>query len=342
MLLVFTLLAACAGPGYYWQAARGQWALSRAAEPVEDVLADPATPESLLRNLAATRRMLAFASQRLALPAAGAYTRWVATGREAVVWNVVAAPEFSVTPETWCFPVAGCVAYRGYFSRHGADRFAQDLRDRGLDVAVVPATAYSTLGWFDDPLLDTMLRGGEMRTAAVLFHELAHRRVYAGGDTAFSESYARYVERLGVSEWLIANGRDADLPRWRRALAMADRGEALLLDARRNLENLYASEIPPADMRARKQAILAQLAAGLDREAGSSEAWIGDAPNNAHVALAASYASGQCHFDALLDSVGGDVRAFHDAVEQLAAAKPATRSAWLNAPCPEIAPPGDL
>lgn len=342
MLLGVALLAACASPGYYWQAARGQWALSREARPVDEVLADPATPETLLRDLSATRRMLAFAAQRLALPAEGAYTRWVATGRDAVVWNVVAAPEFSVIPKTWCFPVAGCVAYRGYFERAAAERFAGRLRERGFDVAVVPATAYSTLGWFDDPLLDTMLRGGELRTAAVLFHELAHRQVYAGGDTAFSESYARFVERRGVTEWLIANGRDADLPRWQAALEMADRGEALLLDARQALEALYASKAPPEEMRARKQAILAELAGGLDRDAGGAQAWIGTEPNNAHLALAASYASGQCHFADLLDSVGGDMHAFHDAVRQLAGSTSAERARWLNAPCPEIAPPGDL
>lgn len=340
--MVVALLAACAGPTYYWQAARGQWSLSRDAVPVEQLLADPATPEDLLRQLSATRRMLAFAAQRLELPAEGAYTRWVATGRDAVVWNVVAAPEFSLTPKTWCFPVAGCVAYRGYFSREAADRLAGRLGERGLDVAVVPATAYSTLGWFDDPLLDTMLRGGELRTAAVLFHELAHRRVYAGGDTAFSESYARFVERVGVTEWLLANGRDAELPRWRAALALADRGEALLLDARTALEALYAQDLGEDALRAGKAEVLTRLQASLDREAGGSQAWIGAAPNNAHLALAASYASGQCHFAALLRSVNGDMRAFHEQVAAIADGDADERARWLNAPCPDIAPPGDL
>ena len=199
--LVFTLLiatAACSGPGYYLQAGSGHWKLMRAREDISELVEDPATDPALVRKLETSRKILSFAGETLGLPVQDSYSEFVATGREAVAWNVVAAPEFSLAPKKWCFLVAGCIPYRGYFDEPRALKAAERLARKGLDVAVTPVSAYSTLGWFRDPVLDTMLAGSDTRLAATLIHELAHRRLYLNGETVFSVSFARFVERGGV------------------------------------------------------------------------------------------------------------------------------------------------
>ena len=211
-LALATALGGCS-LGYYAQSVGGHLDLMQRARPVEQWVADPATPDALRERLRLAQRLRAFASDELKLPDNASYRRFAHLDRNAVVWNVVATPELSLTLQTWCFPVMGCVGYRGYFQRAPADQLAADLRAQGLDVSVYGVPAYSTLGWTNwlggDPLLSTFIRWPESELARLLFHELAHQVVYVADDTAFNESYATAVERLGLQRWLAGAGAAA-------------------------------------------------------------------------------------------------------------------------------------
>ncbi|HSM68558.1 MAG TPA: aminopeptidase, partial [Xanthomonadales bacterium] len=255
------------------------------------------------------------------------------------VWNVVAAPEFSLEPRRWCFPVAGCVPYRGYFDRTRAERFADRLRDLGLDVSVRPATAYSTLGWFSDPLLDTMLSDDELQLAATLFHELAHRRLYVKGDTAFNEAYATFVGREGVRAWLASQEDRARLGEWQRRLDASDAFARLQARTRRQLSALYARGLPATQARQAKQAVFDDMLRRY-RKMVTSEldgydafgAWFASQPNNADLALFHDYHAGVCAFAALFAEAGGNFHQFHRLAHDRAGWPTAQRAAWLAKP----------
>ena len=297
-------------------------------QPVAAAAYDTEIDPEVRRELELSLAIRDFAVTRLDLPDNGSYSRYVATGRDAVTWNVVAAPELSLEPRRWCFLFAGCVPYRGYFEREDAVRFADRLAAKGLDVTLFPAQAYSTLGWFEDPLLDTMLRRGDAHLAGVLFHELAHQRLYVKGDTAFNESYASFVEETGVDLWLQDSGRADALPAWRRQRDAARQFDEEVLRTRRALATLYATDRPDADKRARKQAILEELREDYGSLVAS--AWQGndyfagwfDTPlNNARLALLAR---------------------FHELAAGKARLPVPERQAWLRQPCPPVASGDDL
>ena len=193
LLPLLVLLTGCSSLGYYAQLAGGQWQLLQARQPVAELLADPRQPAELRRRLQRAQAARDFASTRLALPDNRSYRLYADLARPYVVWNLFATPEFSLEPVTHCFPIAGCVAYRGYFDEQRARGAAALLRVQGLDTEVAGVAAYSTLGWFDDPLLGGMLAWNDERLAGLIFHELAHQRLYLPGDTAFNESFARFV-----------------------------------------------------------------------------------------------------------------------------------------------------
>src|SRR5690606_32875324 len=233
----------CSSLGYYGQAISGQFEVYRKSRPVAEVIADPATDPRLRAKLADVQRVREFASRELGLPDNDSYRVYADLGRRYVLWNVFATPELSLEPLTWCFPVSGCVAYRGYFSREAAEAYAEKLRAAGYDVHVGGGTAYSTLGWFSDPLLNTMIHRPLPEIAGLLFHELAHQRLYVRGDTAFSESFAMTVELEGVRRWLEANGEADEYARYARTLERRQQFTQLVLRYRDRLEALYAAEI---------------------------------------------------------------------------------------------------
>ena len=354
LLLAACLLAAgCAGPGYYLQAIGGHWTLMRAREQIAVVLDDPATDPALAQNLRSAHDILNFAETVLDLPANDSYSSYVETGRSAVVWNVIAAPEFSLQARKWCFPVAGCVPYRGYFEADKAQRFANRLRAKGLDVTVRPSTAYSTLGWFSDPLLDTMMATDDKLLAATLFHELAHQRLYVSGDTAFSEAYASFMEREGVHAWLASQDRHAQIVTWRQRLAALDDFNLLQAQTRTRLTKLYASSLPEPAMREAKQQVLTDLQAqyqDMVRERWNGSDWFGgwfaSGFNNAGLALFSNYHSGLCAFARLFEDAGGDFEEFQRLAARQAQLPDAARATWLGQACtgpgPDIAPGGDM
>ena len=349
LALALLAVAGCAGPAYYVQATAGHFELMRQREPIADLVARPGTEPELaarLRTAAAARR---FAIETLELPDTDSYTRFVRTGREAVTWNVVAAPEFSLEPRTWCFPVAGCVPYRGYFDPDDADRFAQAQRRRGYDVTVSPALAYSTLGWFEDPLLDTMLRYSDTQLAATLFHEMAHARLYVRGDAAFNEAFAGFVEARGVERWLEATDAAGRLSGWKRRQQAARDFQRLVDRTRRALQTVYGSELPAAAMRARKQSLFERLRSDYDdlvREGWGGDdyfgGWFRQEPNNASLALTRTYTGGRCAFAGLWAEADGDFGRFYRLAESRAALDRTARRDWLERPCAAIASTGDL
>lgn len=327
-------LSGC-GSLYLLQAARGQAQILIDRRPIQAVVADPKTPPTLRETLAEVSAARDFASRQLELPDNRSYRVYADIGRPYVVWNVVAAPEFSIRPRQWCFPVAGCVTYRGYFRQKSAQTYAGKLAGQGYDTVVEGVPAYSTLGHFDDPILNTMLPYGRDQLAAIVFHELAHQLLYVAGDSAFNEAFASAVEEEGLARWLTFLGRPADIENFRRSAARAREYSSLLAQARRDLARLYASKQPPADMRAAKQARLAQLGDAIratEKRLGYPSgygAWVRQGFNNAELASVATYEDCEPGFLRLLAQQGGDLPRFYAAVRELSRKPAAQRDAQV-------------
>lgn len=323
--------------GYYWQAATGHLALMRKRQPVAEVLENPATDPAVRARLRAAGQALAFAHAELGLPDNGSYRFYADTGRASVVWNVIAAPEFSLEPRTWCFPIAGCVSYRGYFDEAKARRFAARLAAAGDDVFVGGVAAYSTLGRFEDPLLNTMLGYEDYQLAGLIFHELAHQLVYVRDDTTFNESFASFVEQEGLRRWLVSRADQEQLRRFRRALTRRGEVLALIGEYRERLAELYAGDAPDELRRSAKAAILAELPAAYRRLRSAWEVpphfdhWFEAPLNNARLAAFATYDEYVPAFRVLLDEAGGDLQAFYARVEELARLDADTRRGRLAA-----------
>lgn len=320
---------------YELQAAYGEAALLAKREPITRVIADPATSPALRRELEEVGRIRDFASRDLALPDNGSYRSYVRLQRRSVVWNVFAAPEFSVEPKRWCYPFAGCVAYRGYFERRRALRYARRLRAHGMDVSVRGAAAYSTLGHFDDPILSTMMGWSDADLAAIVFHELTHQLLYVPGDTSFNEGLATFVEREGVRRWLLAQGRGRDLDEYSAEQRRYGKVIGLLRHARRRLRELYESRLDAAATRAKKRAEFAALRASYLRLSSSwgphppFADWFGDGINNADLVSISTYEQCVPGFAHLFDLAGGDFRAFFERVRKVAKLQRAARDATV-------------
>lgn len=309
---------------YYWQSARGHLELMRLARPVDALIAAPDTDPVLRQRLERAREIRRFAAERLGLPDNGSYTRYAGLGRPHVVWNVFAAPELSLTLKTWCFPVAGCVAYRGYFSQEAAEALAADLRAQGWETQVAGVPAYSTLGWFDDPLLDTFVSLPETELARLIFHELAHQVVYLSGDSSFNESFATAVEEVGLERWLAHRGDAALRDRHRQADRRRRDFLALLRDTRQRLEAAYAAPGDDAQRRRDKAAIFEAMRADYQTLRASwggfagYDRWFAQPLGNAHLAAVATYTALVPGFRRLLEEQGGDLPRFYEAVRGLA------------------------
>lgn len=331
------LLSGCAGVKYIAQSIGGQWEVLARREPIPQLLEDPATPEPLKRKLAVSLEIRAFASRDLALPDNGSYLSYTDLKRPYVVWNVFAAPELSLEPSQWCFPVVGCVRYRGYFAEADAAAFAQELQAQGFDVYVGGVAAYSTLGWFDDPLLNTVINRSDTGIAALVFHELAHQVLYIQGDSAFNESFAVAVEQEGLRRWLERRGGAEEMRNYRLAKQRHEEFLALVLHARERLGALYAAPLVEDEKRAGKARIFDELRAEYralkDRWGGYSgyDAWFAGDLNNAKLASVSTYHQYVPAFQALLRANGGDLAAFYRAAKALGGLPPTQRFAHLQA-----------
>jgi len=288
------LLSGCAIP-YYWQAVGGHLGLLAKRTPIETVIQDQGTSsvtQEALREVLEIRR---FALEELGLPDNGSYQSYVDLERPYVVWNVVAAEEFSVDPMSWCFPFAGCVTYRGYFSEEDARQFAAALGADGLDTYVGGATAYSTLGYFKDPVLNTMLTGDGSTIAALLFHELAHQKLYIKGDSALSEAFASAIEEYGTESWLADRARPEDIAAYRDRMRRRTDFTNLIVEQQERLRSVYADPVSEASKRSAKEAafeVMREDYEALKQTWGGAteyDAWFARPLNNARLASVTTY-----------------------------------------------------
>ena len=336
---VSLLLCACGSLRYYAQAAHGQGALIVHRRAVSKLVDDPATDPKLAARLRQAQQARRFASQRLALPDNRSYTGYVALDRPYVVWNVFATPRFSVQAVPQCFPVSGCVAYRGWFRETDAQADAARLQARGDDVWVGGVPAYSTLGWFADPILSSMLRWDDDELDGTIFHELAHQLIYVKGDTAFNESFATFVQNEGLREWRRSRGLP---PPDEHARAMDEGFTHLVLDLRTRLAALYASGVAASAMEAGKQheiaAFRARYAQWRERDWPDDhryDAWIAQPINNARLLPFGLYDRWTPAFAVLFQRAGRRWPAFHASVRGLAREPKMQRERALQALLPQ-------
>jgi predicted aminopeptidase len=336
VLLLLPLLGGCTAAAYYWQGIRGQLDLLERARPIPAVLAtteDPALKRKLERVLAIRE----YASRELALPDNPSYRSYTDLGRRFVLWNVFATPELSLEPRQWCFPVAGCVNYRGYFDEAAARAEASQVASTGDDVYVGGVPAYSTLGYFNDPMLSTIIRYPDTEVARLIFHELAHQVAYAKDDTVFNESFAVAVEEEGIGRWLAAQNDSALTAQFNTSQRYRDGFRTLVGRVRSELVALYASPASVEEKRAGKAAAFASMRVAYDalkKEWGGFAAydgWIAQGPNNANLAAVGLYTQKVPEFQALLSADSGDLRRFYAHVKALAALSKGERDSALAA-----------
>lgn len=337
------LVSGCTDMSYLLQSARGHIAIVQAARPVDQWLADETTPESLKQRLRLAQELRRYAVHELKLPDNASYTRYAALQRRAVVWNVVAAPAFALKPKRWCFPVTGCISYRGYYDEQEAQSLASSLRQEGWEVSVYPVPAYSTLGWTNwlggDPLLSTFIHYPEGELARMIFHELAHQVLYVQDDTAFNESFATAVERLGSNAWLADPAHASAQQEYAKLDARRQAFRALTAVTRNNLQSIYESaettSLPPAQLERQKAATYAEFRAayaqlkarwqGYERY----DAWVAHA-NNASFAALAAYDVWVDAFETLYARAKGDWVVFYRDVKALAEMPPDARTRQLQ------------
>jgi len=324
LVLVLGPMSGCSDLDYYLQAIDGQMEVLRESRDIHEIMDDPAVGSDLKSQLDQALHIRMFASSHLHLPDNGSYRSYADLGRPYIVWNVVATPEFSLQPLTWCFPIAGCVPYRGYFKKQAAEAFARELREADRDVLVYGVQAYSTLNWFDDPLLNTFNDLPESYLAGIIFHELAHQKIYLEGDSDFNEAFAKTVEMEGVQRWLEIHGKYDQAKSYRARLLMEQEFLELARSYQSRLKTLYASGLPEARMREAK----ARLISGFQdrvrhfrdqRNKGLGFAgWLDPALNNARFASLNTYYDLVPAFQHLLALYDGDLKQFYRQVAEIA------------------------
>jgi predicted aminopeptidase len=341
--LAAALLGGCANLTYYLQSVRGQLDIWSRQHDIETVISRPDTAEPLRQQLQAVLAVREFASAELALPRNASYRSYANLQRAYAVWNVFATPEFSLQPRQWCFLFAGCVNYRGYFEKADADEFASGVMAQGYDVFVGGVPAYSLLGYFPDPVLNTFINYPTPHLARLIFHELAHQVVYVRDDSVFNESFAVAVEREGLRRWLERYGSEADRRTYDDVTLRRDGFVSLIETYRERLEALYRTRLSRDAMRERKAALFeemrsdyGQMKAGWGGFAGYDH-WFARGPNNALIASVGLYTKQVPAFEAVLQREGGDLKRFYAAAKALAGLSKTERTAALESLMPRTA-----
>ncbi len=336
VLLLLAFLDGCASPLYYAQAVSGQMEMLTKRRPVEEVLADPATLPETRRQLELVQRLREFASRELLLPDNRSYRTYADLERPFAVWDVFAVPELSLEPRQWCFIVAGCVPYRGYFARDQAGQFAAKMKQKGYDVYIGAVPAYSTLGWFDDPLLNTFIHRSEAELAGLLFHELAHQKIYVSGDSAFNESFATVIELEGIKRWFQQSGNSKEAGAYMEKIKRREEFTALVLKHRARLQEIYALNLGDAEKRVMKARVFEELRNDYAKLKTSwngyaaFDNWFTQNLNNAHLAAVGLYNQYVVGFQKLLVQQGGDLAAFYRSVKETADLSKAERDMALQ------------
>jgi len=323
ILLCISCLSACSNIAYYTQAIGGQWDILMRSQPIDSILADPTTPALLKQQLTAILKIRAFASEKLHLPDNRSYTYYADLERPFAVWSVFATPAFSLKPKQWCFLIIGCVSYRGHFTETAATALSLELRAQDYDVYVAGIAAYSTLGWFNDPVLNTMLTWPKPQIMGLIFHELAHQKLYIPDDTAFNEAFAMVLENVGVSLWLTQYGTPEDIRDYQQWQQRQTEFTEIVLNTRNHLQQIYQRNLSSSDMQIAKIAAFDQLRKQYvklkQRWGGYNgyDTWFGGDLNNAKLLSVATYQDYVPAFRALLAQVGNDLPAFYNKVTQL-------------------------
>ena len=331
---LLALLLAQFGGCYYAQAVSGQLEVLRKREPILEVVEDPAIADETKRRLRMVLEARQFAVDELGLPDNDSYRTYADLEREYVVWNVFAAPEFSLEPKTWCFPVVGCVAYRGYFAEAAAVRHADRLADDGYDVHVGGVPAYSTLGRFDDPVLNTMLRWSDVYLVETVFHELAHQELFIKGDTGFNESFATAVAEAGLDRWLKAQGREAELTVDDNRDDLRETLNEIVSDVRERLLAVYDSDLDVESMREQKRALLDELSERAGQAATgagfAANGWWQAPLNNARLSAVTLYRGHVDAFRTVYLRCDQDFACLYSEAKRLGALEPDARQAALE------------
>ena len=333
-VLVLLLLVSCESVSYYGQAARGQISLLMNTRTIENILKQPDLPDITRNKLVVIQEARKFAAADLRLPVGKNYLNYVELDRPHVVWNVFASPPLSTESTNWCYPVAGCVSYRGYFAEVNADRFADKLIGQGFDVYTGGVDAYSTLGWFNDPVTSAIVARSDHRLAALIFHELAHQLVYIPGDTRFNESFASFIEREGLRRWLLASGETDLYQQFLRESVRQQEFVALVTKHRGRLAALYQSELNEADKLSGKQEIQQDLRNDYQQRRDSwnygYDGWFAGPLNNAQLATVASYNDLVPAFVRLLENSEGNLALFYAVVSEMTRLRPEQRADMLR------------
>ena len=346
------MLCGCADLGYYWHSANGHLAVMNKRVDIDDLLADNSLETDLRERLALVQEIRRFSIERLQLPANGSYDSYVELDRSYVIQNLFAAPEFSTRLYEWCYPIIGCASYRGYYDEDRMLAYADDLKSQGLEVYIGQVSAYSTLGWFDDPVLSSFINWPDYRLAGLLFHELTHQQIYIDDDTTFNESLASAVQQVGTELWLKSQNRIEDLDKLLRWLAYREQAIKLIESTRETLEELYASEISAAEKRERKIQVFAEARnrhstiAKTHRVSGGFTRWFTDDLNNAKIGSVATYNSQVPAFINMIHAHQLDFKAFFNYADAVGALEKPVRDSCLatwkqtarltNEDCPDI------
>ena len=347
-LVMLVCFSGCQAFSFYRQAIAGQYQILAHQESITNLMANPDTPPKLKAKFGQVIKIRHFAAEELKLPADGAYVKYTDLRRPCVVWNVSVAPALSLEPMTWWFPVVGRVSYRGYFEEAGARRYAARWEKKGWDVHVGGVAAYSTLGWFRDPLMNTFIFEPEADLAELIFHELGHRRLYVNGDTDFNEAFATEVAAEGIRRWFAASSNSVACQEHQAALARDNQFVQLVMDTRRELEAVYGDgSLPDAAKLRRKEEIIGKLRAKYAAvkqtwggESGYDE-WFAAPINNARLNTVSTYYDLVPAFQALLRANGGDMEKFYEAVASLGKLPFQKRHAALQEYLKGVPPPDE-
>jgi predicted aminopeptidase len=328
LLFIISLffLNGCSHMAYYSQAIGGQWEIFTRSQTIENLLTDSETSPPLKQQLASILKMRHFATEILHLPDNGSYTHYADLERPYVVWSVFATPQFAFTPKLWCFPIVGCVSYRGYFSEAPAQALAETLRTEGYDVYVAGIPAYSSLGWFSDPVLNTMLAWPTYQIAGIIFHELAHQKLYIQDDTSFNEAFAMTVEEVGIERWMAQNGTPEEMAAYQTSQKRHQAFVDLILKTRHELETLYEEQEEGGNrlQAAKTEAFekLLQDYAELKKQWGGYSGydnWFAKDLNNAKLLSVVTYQNEVPAFKAMLAEENQDLQRFYERVAQIGA-----------------------
>ncbi|MEO6181514.1 MAG: aminopeptidase [Verrucomicrobiota bacterium] len=325
--MLLAAVVGCQSIGYYKQAFSGQMEMLSNQQPIPALIENPNTSPKLKEKFRLILALRQFAKTKLNLPTGNHYLAYVDLHRSNAVWNVYAAPELSLKPKSWWFPVVGSVSYRGYFSESAAQRYANKMRKKGLDVYVGGVDAYSTLGWFNDPVLNTFIDDSERRLAALIFHELAHQRLFISGDTDFNEAFATAVAEEGLRRWLDEKKDPIAFQKYQNELKRKKQFVDLIRVTRDRLAKIYETSglaEPTSTKRSQKLLVLQKLRgdyAKLKQEWNGYDGyddWFAGPLNNAQLNTVATYYDLVPAFHQLIHEDGGDLNKFFEHTRRFA------------------------